>query len=216
MRIGNELIGKPVYSITDGRHLGSVKDLYLDLELGTLFGIFLGHEGLIRRKARLIRRDGIAVFGFDAVLATGPDVVTDDSQVIEAQAWLKREDLQGRAINTAGGTRVGTVGDVLIDEEGSIVGYSLARAFVEGPVADRRMIMSEAIVDNGGIEGTMIVNLAKAEQQAEVVEVPAAPDEPPEAGEPAEIMVDQPAEEALEEEFEEPVEAKSDEPIEEI
>ena len=52
MRLGKELIGKPIYSLTDGRHLGNVKDLYLDLDVVTLNGIFLGHEGLFNRKAR--------------------------------------------------------------------------------------------------------------------------------------------------------------------
>ena len=48
MRIAKELIGKPIYSISEGHHLGAVKDVYLDLELGVLNGLYLGSEGLIK------------------------------------------------------------------------------------------------------------------------------------------------------------------------
>ncbi|HCB48142.1 MAG TPA: hypothetical protein DEP47_01135, partial [Chloroflexi bacterium] len=122
MRIGKELIGKPIYSVTDGRQLGSVKDLYLNLDLDMLNGVFLGREGILTRKSRFIGRKDIAVLGIDSVLVSDSDVVTNNEETPEVEMWLRREDLQGREINTAGGTKVGTVGDVLFDEEAQVVG----------------------------------------------------------------------------------------------
>lgn len=164
MRIGKELIGKPIYSVIDGRQLGSVKDLFLDLDLDILTGIFLGREGLINRKIRAIRRDHITVLGVDAVLVSGPDVVTDNVDTPEVELWLRRDELQGRDIDTAGGTKVGTVGDVMIDAEAHIVGFALAKVYVEGPVAEKRMVVKQAVIETGGKSGIITVDLTKAEQ----------------------------------------------------
>lgn len=164
MRLGKDLIGKPVYSITDGRLLGTVKDLFLDQDLELLTGIYLGSEGLIKRKSLLIVRRNIMVFGIDAILAKASDIVTDDEQIEESKHWLRREDLQKREIDTPGGTKVGTVGDILLDTEAHITGFSLGKVYVEGPVADSRRILKGAIVDTGRDDGVMTVDLSKAEQ----------------------------------------------------
>lgn len=164
MRLGKDLIGKPVYSMTDGRLLGSVKDLYLDQDLELLTGIYLGSEGLIKRKSLLIARRNVMVFGIDAILAKAADVVTDDEETEEAEHWLRREELQKREIDTPGGTKVGAIGDILLDEEARVTGFSLGKVFVEGPVAESRRIMRGAIVDTGRDDGIMTVDLSKAEQ----------------------------------------------------
>jgi sporulation protein YlmC with PRC-barrel domain len=104
------------------------------------------------------------VFGIDAMLSKSSDVVTDDEQAEEAEHWLRREDLQKREIDTPGGTKVGTIGDILLDGEARIIGFSLGKVFVEGPVADSRRILKGAIVDTGRDDGTMTVDLSKAEQ----------------------------------------------------
>jgi uncharacterized protein YrrD len=169
MRLGKELIGKPIYSVTDGRQLGSVKDIYLDIDLGVLNGIFLGHEGLFNRKAKVITREDITVFGYDAVLVNGSDVETDSNETPEVDIWLRRESVLGRDIETPGGTKVGTVGDILFDERATVVGFSLARVYVSGPVAEKRMIMKDAISDTGGKEGIVKVDLSKAEKGKESI-----------------------------------------------
>jgi len=167
MRYGKELIGKPIYSVTDGRFLGSVKDIYLDIDVGILNGIFLGHEGLFSRKARVIARDNIAVFGHDAVLVNASDVETDSNETPEVEIWLRRETVLGREIETPGGTKVGTVGDILFDEKARVVGFSLARVYVAGPVAEKRLILKEAVSDTGGKDGVVKVDLSKAEKSEE-------------------------------------------------
>lgn len=171
MRFGKELIGKPIYSLSDGRHLGNVKDLYLDLELVLLNGIFLGHEGLFNRKARVIVREHIALFGYDAILVNDSAVETDNNATPEVELWMRRESVQGRDIETPGGTKVGTVGDILFDEKARIVGFSLARVFVAGPVADKQVILREAVTEAGGKDGIMTVDLAKAEKADEKLDV---------------------------------------------
>jgi sporulation protein YlmC with PRC-barrel domain len=178
MRLSKELIGKPIFSITDGRELGTVKDLYLDTELEALIGFYLGSEGLFSRKERVVMREAITILGVDALLSVGPDVVTNSNEFPKVKGWLRREDILGRAIETPGGTKVGTVGDLQLDEEGNIVGFSLSRVNVEGPIKENKTILVAALVEAGGKDGTMKVDLAKAEGQADDVAEPEAPAEP--------------------------------------
>ncbi|MFN2190259.1 MAG: PRC-barrel domain-containing protein [Candidatus Promineifilaceae bacterium] len=164
MRSAKELVGKPIYSVTDGRHIGSVKDLYLDSDLRKITGVYVGSEGIFNRRARLIPRSQVVVFGADAVLVADSDVIVDDQEHLPSQGWLRREDVQGRVMYTAGGTKVASVGDIKIDEDSRVVIFTLARVFVEGPLANNRLVERSAILDAGGFDGTMVVDLAEVEQ----------------------------------------------------
>lgn len=170
MRFSKDLIGKPIFSIDDGRNLGVVRDVYLDKALAWLAGVHLGKEGLISRKALVIPREAIAVFGVDAILAKSADAVTDDKKMADIENWLRLEKLQGREVDTPGGTKVGTVGDVMLDEEARIVGFSLSRVYVEGPVAENPIIMRDAVLDIGRDDDAMTIDLSKVERQAGIAE----------------------------------------------
>lgn len=170
MRLSKDLIGKPIFSIDEGRHLGAVRDVYLDKALAWLAGVHLGREGLISRKALVIPREAIAVFGVDAILAKTADVVTDDKKMAEFENWLRLEKLQGRQVDTPGGTKVGTLGDVMLDEDARIVGFSLSRVHVEGPIAENPIVMRDAVVDIGGEDDAMTIDLSRVERQAGMAE----------------------------------------------
>jgi len=170
MRFSKDLIGKPIFSIDEGRHLGAVRDVYLDKALAWLAGVHLGKEGLISRKALIIPREAIAVFGVDAILAKTADAVTDDKKMADIENWLRLEKLQGRQVDTPGGTRVGTIGDVMLDEDAGIVGFSLSRVYVEGPVAENPIVMRDAVLDIGGDDDAMTIDLSKVERQTGMAE----------------------------------------------
>lgn len=212
MRLGKDLVGKPIYSLTDGRHLGAVKDIYLDQSLSLMVGVFLGQEGLFKRKSIVIPREHIKVIGIDAVLTSDSDAVRDSGQLPEVESWLRREVLQGRPVDTPGGTKVGTVGDVLLDQDAQVVGFALARIFVEGPVAESRMVMKSAVVDEGAVDGVMTVDLALAEQAPGAAE---PVQEPPEVALKAESEETAPAEEAEDVSSEATAEAAEEEEEEE-
>lgn len=165
MQAGKDLIGKPIISISDGRQLGTVKDLYLDSGLNLVTGVFLGPQGLFSRKSLLIDRNDVMVFGVDVILAKHSDAVTDSSKAAQWAKWIRRDKLQGRQVATAGGTKVGTIDDVILDEAMRIVGFRLLRVFVEGPIAERRAVVREAVVEPGNEDEAMIIDLSKAESQ---------------------------------------------------
>lgn len=166
MRSAKELIGKPIYSLTNGRLIGSVKDLYVDPDLQKITGLYVGSEGIFNRRARLIARDQVAVFGIDSVLVVDSNVIVDDKEYPPSQEWLRRENLQGRVMSTAGGTKVASVGDLLLDDDSKVVAFSLSRVHVEGPISNNRIVSRAAILDPGGFEGNMIVDLTEVEQSS--------------------------------------------------
>jgi uncharacterized protein YrrD len=166
MRLGKDLIDKLVVSVSDGRLVGKVKDLYLDNNLEAITGLYLGSEGIFSRKPTLLRRDQVILFGLDAVLVKDSNVVIDSEQIEEFATWLRRNDLQGREVDTSGGTKVGMIGDVILNDEGGVVGFKLARVFVEGPIAKKQAVARDVVIEVGQEDGIMTIDLTRAEQQS--------------------------------------------------
>lgn len=164
MRLGKSLIGNQVFGRMDGRKLGEVKDLYLDDELKEVVGIFLGREGLLRPTPRFVERRDIALFGIDALLAESPFTVYEKDEAPEPPGWLRLEHLQGREVRTPGGTKIGRIGDVVLDEDGRVAGFSLVNLSVRGPLAEADAVARNALVDVEDEEGALTMDLAEAEQ----------------------------------------------------
>ncbi|MCP4359499.1 MAG: hypothetical protein GY796_15930 [Chloroflexi bacterium] len=163
MRLGKDLVNKPIYSIGDGRSLGVVKDIYLDNDLIQITGIYTGQEGVLRRKSFLIPRPSVVLFGIDAILVKNADVVVEETAVEESANWVRLSKLRGREVDTPNGTKVAAVGDVIIAEEGDLVGLALSKVFVEGPIAEKGAIARAALIDTGSQDGIITLDLTKAE-----------------------------------------------------
>ncbi len=194
MRLGKSLIGSPVFSIADGRKLGQVKDLYLDDDLTIVVGIYLGREGLLRPTPLFIERTDVALFGMDVILTKKATAVYEGGEAPEPPGWLRLTDLQSRPIETSGGTKIGKVGDVTLDEEARVTGFSLTNLSIRGPVAEAQAVARKALVDVGTMDGVMLIDLKEAEQAPLEVDpellfsgpTPQEPSEPAEAPAPAE------------------------------
>ncbi len=175
MRLGKDLINKPIYTLDEGKLIGKTQDLYLDDSLEVILGVYLGAQGLVRRRSQLIRSGDVSVFGVDAILVKNGDVVTDDGELAAAKNWLRRDKLAGRDVDTPGGTRLGVLGDVIVDATGRITGFGLWKVFVEGPLAEKRVIDRSCVLDTGQTDGRMTIDLARLE--ATLVDAPTLPPE---------------------------------------
>ena len=163
MRLGKDLINKPIYTLDEGKLLGKVQDLSVDDALEVILGIYLGAQGLVRRRSQLIRSGDVSVFGADAILVKNADVITDDNDLAAAKEWLRRDKLAGRDVDTPGGTRLGQLGDVVVDATGRITGFAMWKVFVEGPLAEKRVVDRSAVLDVGQVDGRMTVDLSRLE-----------------------------------------------------
>lgn len=163
MRLGKDLLNKPIISITDGRDLGTVKDIYLNHNLTKITGLFTGQEGVIRRKSFLIPRAEVVVFGIDAMLVKNAEVIVVETDLAVAADWVRLSKLRGRQVDTPNGTKVATIGDVILGEEGDLTGFALAKVFVEGPIAENGVIARTSLEDTGNEDEVMTIDITKAE-----------------------------------------------------
>lgn len=161
-----EYKNKPLISITDGRHIGEVKDLYLDPQLRQIGAVFVRSEGLISRKTFVVRREDVRVFGEDVWLVAHADVIVELKELPTAADLLKVGDLSGRELVTEGGTKVATVSDVLLNADGGVVGFTLGKVYAQGPVFERKAIHRDAVLNVGDDKIPMKVDLPKAEMLA--------------------------------------------------
>ena len=158
MLTGTDLIGKPVFGITDGRKIGEVKDLYLDQNLKKVLYIKIGQVGLLGRKAQLIRREDVMVFGIDSILTRSSDVVIENGK--EIKNVIQREYLRGREVLTVSDTRVGKIQDIFLDDELHVIGFELGRMVVEGPIAERGASAREAGLDTQPKNENLIIDFS--------------------------------------------------------
>ncbi len=206
MRLSKDLVNKSVVSIDEGRVVGQVKDVYFSADLSRMIGIFLGKEGLIRRKSLIVPVDAVVVFGIDAVLIKTASALTDNKMLTEAEQWIRLNDLEGRDVDTPGGTRVGTIGDVILDEEGRVDSFYLSRVLVEGPLAETKQIDRRAMIDSGQADGVLTIDLPRAEDPEHYVP-PVVEKAPEPAPRPAPVApIEQQPTLVVEEETEEEIE----------
>ncbi len=166
MKLGKEILGKPVISVSTGSRLGTVDDLYLGSSLERVAALYMGTEGgMFNRTARMIPFERVVRMGEDAVLVEGDDVIQDEKQLAQVSLWTRLSKLQGRQVDTTGGTRIGAVDDVVMGEDGKTLGFSLGRIEVKGPIAQKRVVAVDTITDLGHEDETMTIDLERAEQQ---------------------------------------------------
>jgi len=168
MLTGKQIEGKPLISLTDGKKVGEVKDLYLDETLSQIAGVFVGWEGFLNRKDFAVDRASIQVMGIDAWLVQDANVVLPPAEILNSARFVALNDLRGREIVSEGGMPIGAVDDVLFDPTGKVLGFALGRIQVKGTLAERKSIARAAISTIGGKQSAMTANVG----QAEATEIP--------------------------------------------
>lgn len=163
MITSKEHSNKPIISITDGKKLGEVKDLYLDQDMRQVAAVFLGKEGLINRKTLVIARNAVQVYGIDAWLVSGSDIVVGPEALPDSGTFILVGDLRGRELQTEGGTKIGVIDHVILDNEARVLGFGLGKVYSQGPLAERKAIARDAITNLGTAKEPMTINLAQAE-----------------------------------------------------
>jgi uncharacterized protein YrrD len=168
MLVAEKFLNKQIISLDEGRILGVVKDFYVSQNLETVTGLYLGSEGLLSRKPKIIKQNGIYLYGVDVLFVTDSQVLLEGDKLDTVEGldqWLRRDDLRGRNIQSPTGAEVGKINEVFFDETGQILGFGLQKIKIEGPIAENRAIRREVIINPGDNDNPMTIDLIKAEQQ---------------------------------------------------
>jgi uncharacterized protein YrrD len=133
MRKGKSVIGQPVYTVSDGRKLDSVKDLVLEEGEDGVVALLVSEGGLLSTSM---------VVPFGSVVRFGPSAVMieDGSSVVPATSEPRVNEILGRQgtllgskVLTEGGEELGTIADFYFDEaSGRVLGYEVSG----GPLKD--------------------------------------------------------------------------------
>lgn len=163
MLTSKEITNRMVISINEGKKLGQIEDVYLDLDFRHVVGIYLGSEGIIRRKDKAILRSEVQVLGVDAWLVTNADVIVPLSTIPDSATFTLVNNIRGREIQTDGGTKLGVIEDVILNLDLDVLGFQLGKVYVQGPLAEKKAIVRDAVIDTGSKDRAMIVDLVVAE-----------------------------------------------------
>lgn len=164
MRIAQETLNKPVISIKEGKKIGTAQDFFIDQAMTQVTAIYLGGDGLFNRTEMLIKWPDVVTLGEDAILVEKADCLLEVGEVPETENYVRRNDIGGRRVDTPGGTSLGHVGDIILDEKARVVGFSLPQTYVSGPIASNKAISRSAVVNTDNESGVLIANLAEAEK----------------------------------------------------
>lgn len=140
----SDMIGKPVVSTGSGDKLGTVSDALLDASAATVIGLVVRH-GLVSKEHVLPLAD-VQTVGRDAVLAR------TDEHLMSSREWRNGEveatrssSVRGRRVVTAAGEHVGSVIDILVDEQtGGVAGIEVESHSFGGLRTRRSVLPADA------------------------------------------------------------------------
>ncbi len=115
---GKHLKGLTVISIADGERLGTIDRVLVDPEAKQVIGFAVSHGGLLNSEApAVIDADDVHSLGPDAVTIADRGAVRGDQTTARQNELMDLDELLKLRVVTEGGTLVGDVADIQIDEK---------------------------------------------------------------------------------------------------
>jgi uncharacterized protein YrrD len=109
----NGIVGLKVISVEEGRDLGSVSQVVVDLSVGALIGVIVGQGAA----AKGIWADDITVFGVDALMIANRTVAAPLSEMPQLAEKLRESNEGPVEVVTDTGKRLGVLGNVYLDDQ---------------------------------------------------------------------------------------------------
>jgi uncharacterized protein YrrD len=162
--LSHELHGRPVISTVDGSVIAKVEDVLIDPKALRVAAVLVYRGPLLRRETKTILSDRIQVWGEDAILMRGAQEGFSEGDLPADEGWLRvMNDIKGHDVLADDGRRIGALSDVLLNTEGQVVAYDLARVFDEEAFPDAMRIPASATQSLG--RDVLIVHLPEREEQ---------------------------------------------------
>ena len=130
MMRGKEITGLPVYDASEGRKLGSIKDIVLDIDSRKVVGFTVDTGGLFGPGHKVLPMDEIKSIGPDAVMVEDKThaVLHDEGREPEIRKILDEgHSVYGKKILTRSGKDLGAVSDIMVETDSGVVsGYEIS------------------------------------------------------------------------------------------
>ncbi len=143
MRKANELFGKTIVAQASGERLATVRDVILDRDAHKIAALLVDSGGWFS-SAKVIPWSNVVSAG-DVVIVDSPGSITTVEQDSELANLLQHpQRMTGTTLITEGGERIGTVGDLFINERGEVVGYEVKQGFISD-LGGRKFLPAETV-----------------------------------------------------------------------
>lgn len=141
-----ELVKKSIIRVDTGNIIGSVADLLVDHDAGRIVGLLTSTGGLFR-EATIVEWAQVLVWVGDVILVKAGCEVLRANAIPHVHALLEKKiHLTGTPAIGRSGNKLGTIGELLLDETGLIVGYVITRGVLKG---ERQYVLSSGIAGIG-------------------------------------------------------------------
>lgn len=158
----SDLKGKPVVDVATADKLGSVNDLYIDLQQQRVVALQVNLPGLFSGDRAVLWKDLQSV-GEHAVTLPSADLLRDAKAVPAVSDLSPADDILGDKIMTESGSDIGTADDMEIDAKtGAITSYVLRGGFLEG-LQHREQLIPASWVKTIGKKLIVVQDQATAE-----------------------------------------------------
>ena len=126
-----DLKGRAVLTLSDATKVGQVDDVLFDPDFRRILGFRVKHGGLLSKTAA-VTRDNVSSIGADAVTVQDAASINEEKRFPTLAEAATLEQAEGTKVVTEGGTLLGTVNGVEIDDEARTVNaYVLSVSLLE-------------------------------------------------------------------------------------
>ncbi len=131
MRKAKDLVGKTVINQATGEQIATVRDVIFDRDARSVAALLVDGGGWFR-DARVIAWESITGIG-DVIMTSGESPIRSASELPAMQEERGQDvRLTGLPVMSESGDRIGTVGDLFIDDNGDVIGYEVKQGFMTG------------------------------------------------------------------------------------
>jgi len=143
MRRGREIVGLPVINVATGEKVGLVTDLFWNHDQKKITAIGLDTGGVISRSEPISCKHILSI-GQDAVTVNGASG-TGDAKSCESDRNIS--DVTGLLVVTDTGRNLGTLQDLVLDGDGSLLaGYEVSDGLVGDIISGRDVLPPGAVL----------------------------------------------------------------------
>lgn len=123
----SSLIGMPIFALTNGKRVGTVKDIVFDSQHSRLAALTIEEPGIISSERRILPFDRVKSIGRDAIMVENEDAFVAEANAPEVVRVLEQKSaVTDKRVLTEGGNLLGYVSDIMIDPEtGKAQSYEL-------------------------------------------------------------------------------------------